>query len=163
MPGRRTHQLVGTSTGILCAAHRARNQNPSHQLLEIAGGAAGGYLGSTFADCLEPAISSWHRGPAHSAGTGAMVLLSVDQVLITWETFCREKAAQCAAIPLVPVTSPQGIAFVPARLNPLEQLFWTLAELFWRFLAGVPGGFATSYLSHLALDAATPRSIPLLP
>jgi uncharacterized membrane protein YfcA len=161
MPNRRTHELVGTTTGIVCAAYRARNQNPRNQFLETVGGAVGGYLGSTFADYLEPAISSWHRGAAHSAGTGAMVLFSVDH-LAKWEAFCRKKAEQYAAIPMVPVVNPQGIAFVPAQLSPLAQLLRTVAELFWRFLAGFPAGFATSYLSHLALDAATPRSIPLL-
>jgi len=162
MPGRRTHQLVGTATGTVYAAYRAGTQNPRDRLLETAGGAVGGYLGSTFADYLEPAISSWHRGPAHSGGTGAMVLLLVDQ-LFKWEAFCREKAKECAAIPMVPAINPQGTVFVPAQLSPLVQLFNTIAELFWRFLAGVPNGFATSYLSHLALDAATPRCIPLLP
>src|ERR1700674_3994982 len=132
MPGRRTHQLVGTVTGTACAAYRARNQNPGHRLLETAGGAAGGYLGSTLADYLEPAISSWHRGPAHSGGTGAMFLLLLDQ-LTRWETFCREKAEQCAAIPMVPVVHLQAIVFVPAQLGPLEQLFRAIAELFWRF------------------------------
>jgi hypothetical protein len=162
MPDRRTHQLVGIATSTACAAYRARNQNPRHQLPEIAGGAVGGYLGSTFADYLEPAISSWHRGSAHSAGTGAMVFWLVDQ-LTEWETFCRRRAEECAAIPMVAVLTPQGIVFVPAQLSRLEQLFRNMAELFWRFLAGVPTGFATSYLSHLTLDAATPRSIPLLP
>ena len=162
MPGRRTHQLVGTATGTLCAAYRATNQNPRNQLLETAGGAVGGYLGSTFADYLEPAISSWHRGPAHSGGTGVMILFSIEQ-LAKWEAFCRQKADRYASIPLVPATDHQGTVFVPAQLSPLEQLLRALAELFWRFLAGVPSGFATSYLSHLALDAATPRSIPLLP
>jgi hypothetical protein len=161
MPGRRTHRLVGTVTGTAYAAYRARDQNPGHRLLETAGGAAGGYFGSTLADCLEPAISSWHRGPAHSGGTGTMILLSLEQ-LTRWETFCREKAEQCAAIQMVPVMHPQGIVFVPASLSPLAQVFRAITELFWRFLAGVPAGFATSYLSHLALDAATPRSIPLL-
>jgi hypothetical protein len=162
MPGRRTHQLVGTATGTVCAAHRAREQKPKHRLIEAAGGAVGGYLGSTFADYLEPAISSWHRGPAHCAGTGAMVLWSAEQ-LASWETFCRQQADKYTAITLVSIADPPGVIFVPEQLSPLAQLLRTIAELFWRFLAGVPAGFATSYLSHLVLDAATPRSIPLLP
>jgi hypothetical protein len=162
MPRRKTHQLIGTAAGTVCVAHRARRQNPRNRLIETAGGAVGGYLGSTFADYLEPAISSWHRGSAHSAGTGTIVFWLVDQ-LTHWETFCRGKAEQCAAIPMVPEATAHGIVFVPAQLSPLVQLFRNFAELFWRFLAGVPTGFATSYLSHLALDAATPRSIPLLP
>jgi membrane-bound metal-dependent hydrolase YbcI (DUF457 family) len=34
--------------------------------------------------------------------------------------------------------------------------------MFWRFAAGFANGLAAGYVSHLALDAATPRSLPLL-
>lgn len=91
-----------------------------------------------------------------------MVVFGMDK-LLEWEAYCRKQAEQYSAIPMVPEATPAGIVFVPARLTPLTQLLRVIAELFWTFLAGVPAGFAASYLSHLALDAATPRSIPLLP
>lgn len=162
MPGRRTHQVVGTLAGTATGAYRSRNQKPEHRLPEILGGAFGGYVGSTFADYLEPAVSSWHRGPAHSGGTGAMVLASID-MFAKWEAFCRSQADRCAAIPTVRVATPHGTVFVASLGSPVDQLFRALAELFWRFLAGIPAGFGASYVSHLALDAGTPRSIPLLP
>lgn len=38
----------------------------------------------------------------------------------------------------------------------------TICEFFWRAAAGFGNGLAAGYLSHLVLDAGTPRSIPLL-
>jgi hypothetical protein len=46
--------------------------------------------------------------------------------------------------------------FVPA------SIFQRLAEWFWSFLAGVCGELVPGYVSHLGLDALTPRLIPLL-
>lgn len=161
MPGRRAHQVLGTTTGTLFAAYRSRNQRPMDWALETAGGALGGYIGSTLADVLEPAISSWHRGTAHSAATGAAILFSMSEIA-KWEAFCRMRAEECTAMPMILTAAPQGAVFVAAQLSPLEQLLRTMAAIVWRVLAGVPAGLASSYMSHLALDAATPRSIPLL-
>jgi len=60
---------------------------------------------------------------------------------------------------MVPV---DAFTFVPAPADPISDLFAKLAELFWRFLAGLANGLAAGYVSHLALDAFTPRSLPLL-
>jgi len=79
---------------------------------------------------------------------------------MAWETFCREQAENCKAIQMGLKTPEQ--VFVPVQLDPLSKLLWTLAECFWRFLAGFTNGLAAGYISHLILDAATPRSIPLL-
>lgn len=71
---------------------------------------------------------------------------------------CRENAEKCKALPM----APQGNMFVVAPVDPLSQLFLNMFELFWRFLTGFTSGLAAGYVSHLALDAVTPRSIPLL-
>jgi hypothetical protein len=64
--------------------------------------------------------------------------------------FCWQQADRCRA-----GASRPG-------LDAASQLLYTLDELAWRVLAGVPAGIVGGYLSHLALDAGTPRRIPLL-
>jgi hypothetical protein len=52
--------------------------------------------------------------------------------------------------------------FVPAPGQGWQHFLLTIEELMWRFAAGFTNGLAAGYVSHLAPDAATPRSIPLL-
>jgi hypothetical protein len=78
--------------------------------------------------------------------------------LTAFAAACRENAEKCRALPM----TPQGDMFVVAPVDPFSQLLLNMFELFWRFLAGFTNGLAAGYVSHLALDAATPRSIPLL-
>jgi hypothetical protein len=94
----------------------------------------------------------------HSWSAGASIVSLRDR-LMEWEKLCREKAEHCKAISMVPV---DPFTFVPAPFDPVSDLFAQLAEFLWRFLAGLANGLAAGYVSHLALDAFTPRSIPLL-
>lgn len=157
MPDSATHKVVGTAAGALFANYRAKEQTPENSILEVVGGALGGYVGGALPDILEPAISSWHRGVAHSYASGAAVVTASNQLLSKWETACRTNAENCKAILMVP--TPGG-GFVPA--DPVKQFLLSLAELFWRLMAGFLNGLAAGYISHIALDAGTPRSIPLL-
>lgn len=154
-----THKLAGTGSGLILAAYRAKDQSPGDWIVEVAGGALGGYVGGILPDILEPAISSWHRGTAHSYVSGATLTTCVYRTLSDWETACRRQAQNYRAIRMI--RTPGG-AFVAAPADPLHQLFSTAAELFWRLLAGFLSGLVAGYVSHLALDAATPRSIPLI-
>jgi len=157
MPGRKTHKIVGTLTGAALAAYQSREQGTVSRVVETVGGLAGAYFGSTVADDLEPAISSWHRADAHSCAAGLAILATADALA----EFLRMKADQWRTdIPMQPVLYPQGIVYVPASANPSLQ--W-LYEMICRFLAGFVTGFAAAYASHLALDALSPRSIPVLP
>ncbi len=152
MPDERTHKYVGLGAGAAYACYRAKEQSPPNWLIEVAGGAVGGYLGGLLPDILEPAISSWHRDMAHSViGGGAIIALK--DSLTASERACRENAEKCRVIPM----EPQRNIFVPVSQQPLNP-----TELFWRFLAGFLNGLAAGYVSHLVLDATTPRSIPLL-
>ncbi|PYU90685.1 MAG: hypothetical protein DMG25_16690 [Acidobacteria bacterium] len=58
--------------------------------------------------------------------------------------------------------APGGNTFVYVPVDPISHLLSNVFEFLWRFLAGFTNGLAAGYVSHLALDAATPRSIPLL-
>ena len=154
-----THKLAGIGSGTGFAAYRARGQCFENFLAEVAGGAIGGYFGGILPDILEPAISSWHRSTAHGYISGGTILASANAMLSTWEMACRNNAENCKALRMIP--APGG-TFVVAPPDPIQQLLSSLAELFWRLAAGFFNGFTAGYISHLALDAVTPRSIPLL-
>jgi hypothetical protein len=113
------------------------------------------------------AFSSWHRSAAHSWTAGAAIVYSKD-ALLRFEKFCREQAHACAeelktlqTLQMKPDPWQPNL-FVPAPADPLLLLSLKIAEMVWRFLAGFENGLAAGYMSHLALDAVTPRSIPLL-
>lgn len=157
MPDGKTHKLVGTATGALYAAYRAREQRTADRWLEVLGGALGGYLGGILPDSIEPATSSWHRDLAHSCAAGGGIV-ALSRTFTALAEACREQAEKCRAIPMV----AQGNFYVVAPADPWKQFIMSLSELIWRFLAGCVNGLAAGYTSHLALDAVTPRSIPLL-
>jgi hypothetical protein len=115
-------------------------------------------------DFLEPGISSWHRGTAHSCAAGAAIL-SLGEVLAGVETYCRQQAERKAEERKTLQTTPdpeQPNLFIAAPNSSLTQLWLSICELFWRALAGFANGLAAGYISHLVLDAGTARSIPLL-
>ncbi len=158
MPGRKTHRKAGAVSGALYAGYRAKNQAPMGLFVETLGGAVGGMIGGALPDVLEPAVSSWHRSTAHSCAAGG-VILSNARALATLEAYCRDRAARCGPVNTGVVLSPQGRVLSPA---PGNQRIAKLSELFWQFMAGCLNGLAAGYVSHLALDAGQPRSIPLL-
>jgi hypothetical protein len=92
----------------------------------------------------------------------ATAIVSSGNLLTQWEEFCLKKAEQCRARPMTLVRDTQGALFVPVPPNPLSQLLSKFGEIFWEFLAGFLNGLMAGYTSHLALDALTQRSIPLL-
>lgn len=159
MPDLKTHQCVGTGVGAVYAGYLAKDQTDLNWWIEVFGGGAGGFVGGWVPDLLEPAVSSWHRSICHSVAAGGVVL-SLGQKLVELGQACRENAAMCGAIPLVP--DPQTGVLVPARIDPLSELLSRLEKFFWRFLAGFINGLAAGYGSHLLLDTFTPRGIPLL-
>ena len=145
-------------------ATRAKSQTVGQCITESIGGTMGGDIGALVADWLEPGTSSWHRSIAHSCAAG-MGILSLGEVLAEAETYCRQqaerKAEESRTLQMMPDLAQPNM-FVPAPNSSLMQLWLTVCELFWRALAGFANGLAAGYLSHLVLDAGTPRSIPLL-
>ena len=165
MANRRTHRKAGRVAGGVYALHRAKDEGVVECAAETVGGVLGGDVGAVLADVIEPGLSSWHRGPAHSCAAGVGIL-SLGDTLNKIEEFCRQKAEQNAAerrtLQAVPDKSDPN-ALIPVVPNSsLVQLFLLVVEFFWRALAGFANGVAAGYISHLVLDAGTPRSIPLL-
>jgi hypothetical protein len=153
----KTHKLVGAGTGAVVASFRAKSQQDHNWFAEVVGGALGGYIGGQLPDVLEPAVSSWHRDIAHSCTVGGAILAMGD-ALGAFAATCRENAEKCRALQM----EQQGDTFVFAPADSVSQLLLCVFEFLWRVGAGFAHGLAAGYLSHLALDAVTPRSIPLL-
>lgn len=164
MPGRETHTWVGVVAGVGYSAFQAKEQSPANLFLEAAGGAAGGWLGGVLPDVFEPGTSSWHRSLAHSGTTATTIIVAGKRKLNSFQDHCRKQAEACRvkreSLNMVPHPTQPNL-FVPAPTDQWEHLCLTLQE-FWRFAAGFANGLAAGYVSHLALDATTPRSIPLL-
>ena len=167
MPGKETHSYVGATAGAGYAAFQAKGQAPLNFLAEVAGGAVGGWYGGLLPDLIEPGASSWHRSFAHS-GTVGGTIVAMNETLTECQKFCREQAEYCriegeksGLMIMKPHASVPNV-FVPVPPSPWEPLGWKIAELLCRFAAGFTPGLAAGYVSHLALDALSPRSIPLL-
>jgi hypothetical protein len=164
VPGRTTHAYVGMTAGIGYAAFQAKGRSSFNLLAEAAGGALGGWYGGQLPDVFEPALSSWHRGFAHSGAAGTAIVANRPR-LSSFQDQCRKQAEECRSkresLTMVPHPSQPNL-FVPAPSRQWEHLWLTVQELFWLFAAGFANGLAAGYVSHLALDFTTPRSIPLL-
>jgi len=158
MPGRKTHEKVGTISGAMYAAHRAKEQKSEHAIVETLGGALGGYVGGITPDVLEPGTSSWHRGACHSYTTVFVLLSYTAELLSDLEAICRERADSAVAL----IAHEQGEIYEAKVPDFFDKLIMFIAELFWRALAGFLNGLKAGYISHLVLDAGSSRSLPLL-
>lgn len=149
MSNGRTHRIVGVLAGGAVAFAKAKHQTPEHHCLEVLGGALGGYVGARLPDLLDPPISPRHRSLAHGVvpvglvGKAAWNELDGVQTKLRTEANRRAKLAQSAS-------------------TPFERLCHKLIQLLCRLGAGALAGLIGGYGSHLALDACTPASLPLL-
>lgn len=86
-------------------------------------------------------------------------MIYAQQTLANWASICRQNAAKCRVPQVEDV--PTG-EWLPIQRTPLEQLWAEVGEVIWTLLAGFLNGLAAGYVSHLLLDATTPRGIPIL-
>ncbi len=146
----KTHRLAGTVAGGAAAYLMSDKADATWQrVVEGVGGAIAGNIGARVPDWLEPAIHPNHRNVCHSVTTIGSMVYAACKTIESWEAHCRAKAQQFAAM----------------RTRDAGLLTWIqsfIGELFWRLSAGALAGFTAGYGSHLALDATTPKRIPLL-
>jgi len=146
MPCARVHSEVGMLVGGFVAFNEAAAEPLEAQILEAIGGGLGGRLGGLLPDLLEPAISSWHRGTAHSFTAAALLVDRRDAIRRAVE-WCRNQSRAC--------TTRMTAA-------PESSMALQLWAFLWLVIAGFLTGLAAGYVSHLALDALTPRGLPLI-
>jgi hypothetical protein len=143
------HRLGGAVAGGGVAFVTRKGQNGIETLVEVLAGAGGGILGAKVPDWIEPATHSWHRGTAHSFTVAGGITAGSSQGIVSMEASCQERIA----------TARLRLQYAA---TPGEQLLHTLEILFWLALVALLKGLAGGYVSHLALDALTPRGIPII-
>ncbi len=151
MPCFRDHEQIGGLVGGVAAFGfaAAANQPLLLALAETAGGILAGGSAGTWPDRLEPGVSSHHRDSAHAlVPAAALSKLAFDRAVSVQGSF-RAAAAMCFR-----VAETSG--------NGFESFFNLVAGLSLHMLAGAVPAVPAAYLSHLALDAPSPRGIPLL-
>jgi len=151
MPRAQTHRVVAGVVGLV-SSHRAALAAGSPQpVVEAVGGlVSAAFLTGVLADTLEPPTSPNHRGVAHSIVLAAVLWQVIAPRLRPMAVRSRRDAADY--LRRAEDSSLSDWQRLDARFSAsLNSLFAGALE------ASVPG-----YLSHLAADAATPSSLPLL-
>jgi uncharacterized membrane protein YfcA len=128
---------------------RAQQQAPEHLVLEVVGGLLAGNLGARLPDLFDPPLHPGHRSLAHGVvpvvAAGRVAVGSLDR----WQAQFRAEAGSRAGLRATATTE-------------LERSWHALVELLFRVGAGALAGVLAGYGSHIALDAFTPASLPLL-
>jgi len=149
MPNKNTHVFFGTAAGAIYASSLSRDQETNYRIFEFIGGCLGGYVGSRLPDIINPANHSGHRAFAHSYLIGTVSAVSANEMTSLWVMTLREMADY----------------FKHCRHNEptsdIHKDLCLLFEILMRIMAGIGPGLFAGYISHLALDATTQRSLPL--
>tara|TARA_R110000787_G_scaffold75714_4_gene167434 strand:- start:187 stop:636 length:450 start_codon:yes stop_codon:yes gene_type:complete len=149
MPNGNVHRAVGAAAGAGSAYVVSSSQEPLCRLLEVIGGAIGGNFGARLPDLFDPATSPNHRSTGHAVVPAAAVLSWYAEQAPRWIQALRIKAEELAAKS-------------EASENMLLALIYTALEWLARMAAGAVSGIAVGHASHLALDACTPRGLPVV-
>lgn len=149
MPNRKTHDTAGALSGAGYGAYRARNQEPAKLAFAAIGGALGGLAGSKVPDILEPANSPNHRDTCHSVLVSGLIVRHAPGMCKDWEEFWWQEADRLKALRL-------------QTKNSLEEFLCVLGEGVSMLMAGVLPGLCAGYVSHVALDSGSKKSIPLV-
>lgn len=147
MPNRPIHDIAGLLAGSWEGARLATQSGSPHPLVEIAGAAVGGVLGSRIPDVVDAPTCPRHRGIAHGLPAGGFV---ASLPIKEWQEACRTRAILHEA------------KLLAQQEGSVGQLIQQLLVWFWHTVAGMLGGLRAGYLSHLALDATTSMSLPLI-
>jgi len=149
MSRKRTHIMVGVPSGAVVAYRMADGQPMLERLTETLGGGYGGLIGALFPDLVEPALHSWHRSIAHSWASGGAGITAAIRWLSALQERCRGAAAP-------------RLQLAEQHSSAAMKIFHQLLAWLWRVLSGVLAGLVPGHVSHLLLDAGTPRGLPAL-
>jgi membrane-bound metal-dependent hydrolase YbcI (DUF457 family) len=116
---------------------------------EVIGSLISSLIASSLPDILEPAHHPNHRSTFHSKGFLALVALFAWPAL---EAKRREQLGLAAAC-----MSQEALCVLAEHKE-----YWRQQAAWHQFLAGLWGGGAPGYTSHLLADAQTPKGLPLL-
>jgi LexA-binding, inner membrane-associated putative hydrolase len=148
MPNANVHRTVGTAVGLGYGYFAAQDQPALPKLVETLGSGCGGWLGAALPDWIDPATSPNHRHHGHGiANFAGATFLTVEAVADLQQQFRRRAE-------LIRARRPYLTTDFAKFLSWIEEILLCL-------LIGLLNGISAGYLSHLCLDAATARGIPL--
>lgn len=149
MANRKQHIVLGAAVGVSGYALYSRMKGEKVSLPELIGASLSGIAGAFLPDLLEPATNPNHRSFFHSVTFAGAAGLSV------WSRAWRVRDEQIRL-------AEECEWRANAVFDEHEKNVWRWKALWHRFLAGLVPGLILGYASHLAADAVTPKSLPLL-
>ena len=148
MPNKDVHRPIGVAVGGAYACIRAGSHPWEHVAVEIIGGLAGGWLGAALPDWVDPPTCPNHRHYGHGVLTVAGTVAVTAEFILDLQHRLRYRADELA----------QNRIYLR---DDFARLINWIEELLLRFLVGMLNGITAGYISHLALDAFTPSSLPI--
>lgn len=149
MPNRDVHEVAGVLAGALAAYHFGKVETPQQLAFEVAGGAIGGYWGAKLPDVFDPPTCPNHRHFAHGCVSCSLAIWAAYESLLSLQNFLRAEADRLA---FERQQATDGVLIVLS----------IAAEASLRIAVGAIAGVVAGYASHLALDAFTPKGLPLI-
>ena len=149
MANARTHQVVGVISGLGVTALCRIREEKNVRLGELLGAGFGGAVGGALPDLIEPATSSYHRQFAHSGVAAGGIVFTALKGLPALRAKLDAKADEL-------------YAQATAATHWLGEILLFLGAFLIDALAGFVTGVAGGYLSHILLDATTPRGVPII-
>ena len=149
MANRNDHLLFGGIAGAGACLLAATLDQRKPSWLELLGATLSGIAAASLPDWIEPALHPNHRAFFHSvtfAGVGLPPL---------WATLQQTRAEQLQAAAFCEVQA------TCAKSQAIAE-YWQGQTATHRFWAGTMLGLIPGYVSHLAADAVTPKSLPLI-
>jgi hypothetical protein len=148
MPGYKEHKIVGGLTGGTASLFSAQTQPPLLACAEVFGGVLAGQYAGTLADKFEPGTSSHHRDFFHALAPSAYGATLAIQQIGSVQTSLRYQAQSC-------------FQMAASTNDGIQQFVGVTAGLLLHVLAGAVPAIPVGYLSHVALDSASPRGVPV--
>lgn len=143
------HRRIGFASGSIAAWCAASGQPLSLRAVETIGGAMGGVVGAILPDRFDPPTSPRHRSLAHGmVPVGAAAFWSITN-LKRWQTWLRSQATRMQDA-------------LATETDGLRRLLLMAGVVACTLAAGAVAGLIAGYLSHVALDACTPASLPVV-
>jgi len=144
------HAWFGGCAGAAFAFLKVpENAAGAQKFAELLGGILGGLAGARLPDIVDPPTNPNHRGLGHGVIPVAIVATKYQMSLSQNQEDCRHFAAE----------QWRASQSAPTELD--RYIFNTLGFIGF-LVSGLAAGLLAGYVSHIALDATTPKSLPLI-
>lgn len=153
MPNGKTHKAISTVGGLGLGLQMSAGMPGDVLVVRTAATTIGAVMGGALPDILEPGIHSWHRKAAHSAAVGGGLTWLGLSSASGFQDLKHEWESKAFQLREARLALPQGY--------PDRSTLW-LQEMGLHALVGLLTGLLFGYVLHLAADATTPRSLPLV-